>query len=308
MLSGLARLARSQANGHGVVLTFHGLRDVEQPADNLDESLHLNSAVFDRIGEHLARHYQVMRLSEMVRMIREGEKLPDRAVSLTFDDGYASNYHLGFPVLKKYGLPATIFLTTGFIDGTESLWFQEMDLAVQAKGEPENLEAILANLKVLSDPAMRQAVTAYCAEVQMPEKRPDVMLPMTWDMAREMQTSGLVDLGGHTHSHPILSRCSAEQQRREIFHCAERLREELGPAQRCFAFTNGGLSDFNQESCALLAEAGFGAAFTMMSGRVRPGLDCLALPRYGSPETLWEVEATASGAFEMLREWRGGSR
>jgi peptidoglycan/xylan/chitin deacetylase (PgdA/CDA1 family) len=308
VLAGLAWLARQKSLGQGTILTFHGLRKDEEPAGILDEGLHLPLSVFRQICAHLARHYQVIPLAEMMRMSGLGQRLPDRAIALTFDDGYASNYQLGFPVLKDFGLSATVFLTSGFLDETESLWFQEMDLAMQAKGEGAKLASTLAELKALPDAEMRRVVAAYGAEVSMPKTRPEVTRPMTWDMAREMQASGLVELGGHTHSHPILARCSLEQQRREIFTCHERLSAELGRAPKLFAYTNGGAEDFSTETCGLLAEAGFEAAFTMMSGRVKPGLNPYALPRYGSPETLWEAEATASGAFEMLREWRGGGR
>lgn len=249
-----------------------------------------------------------MPLSEMFRMIHLGQSVPDRSVALTFDDGYASNYHLAYPVLRQHGLPATVFLTTGFLDGTEPLWFQEMDLATQAKGESKNLAATLHRFKMLPNEEMRELLTAYCADYAPSQTRPEVTLPMTWDMAREMQASGLVEFGGHTHSHPILARCSPEQQRREIFTCHERLSAELGRSPKLFAYTNGGEEDFSAETCGLLAEAGFEAAFTMMSGRVKPGLNPYALPRYGAPESLLEAEATASGAFEMLREWRGGGR
>lgn len=308
MLAGQAWLARRQSTGQGAVLTFHGLRRDEEPAGILDEGLHLRLSVFQAICAHLSENYQVIPLSEMFRMIDLGQRLPDRAISLTFDDGYASNYHLAYPALKQHGLPATVFLTTGFLDGTESLWFQEMDLAMQAKGESKNLAATLLRLKMLPDQEMREILTAYCADCAPSQTRPAVTLPLTWDMAREMQASGLVEFGGHTHSHPILARCSLEQQRREIFTCYERLSAELGRAPKLFAYTNGGAEDFSTETCGLLAEAGFEAAFTMMSGRVKPGLNPYALPRYGSPESLWEAEATASGAFEMLREWRGGGR
>lgn len=306
MLSGLARLARQKDTGQGAILTFHGLRQDGEPAGVLDDGLHLPVSVFRQISAHLGQHYQVISLTEMVRLSASGQALPARSVALTFDDGYASNYHLAFPVLKEFGLLATVFLTTGFLDQTESLWFQEMDLAMQAKGDDADLSTTLASLKKRPTEDMRSAVAAYCAEAAMPKVRPAVTLPMTWEMAREMQASGLVELGGHTHSHPILTRCSAEQQRFEIVHCAERLRAELGRDPKLFAYTNGGPEDFSPELGALLAEAGFEAAFTMMSGRVKAGLQAYELPRYGSPVSLWEAEATASGAFEMLREWRGG--
>lgn len=129
---------------------------------------------------------------------------------------------------------------------------------------------------------------------------------MTWDQAREMQRSGWIEFGGHTHSHPILARCSVEQQRLEIETCRDRIAAELGAPPRLFAFPNGGEKDCTSETLHLLAEAGFDSAWTMVSGRATPRQNSLLMPRYGSPSSLWEAEATVSGAFELLRKWRGG--
>ena len=305
VLCGLAWMARGQHTGQGAVLTFHGLREDGAEPGVLDASLHLPEWVFRAVCEHLAAHYRVMPLAEMVRVLRAGERLPPRAVAITFDDGYASNYRLGFPVLRELGLPATVFLATGFLDGTHALWFQEVDRA--CAGSPVHYPETLARLKSLPDAEMRVEVAKLCGQND-PTTAPAVTQPMTWNMAREMRDSGLIDFGGHTHTHPILARCSAEQQAAEIQTCRARIETELGKAPSVFAFPNGGPGDFTEDTQRLLRECGYDASFTMMSGRLHSSSAMHALPRYGSPETVWEAEATASGAFEMLREWRGGRR
>ncbi len=305
---GLPSLALRALAGQGVVLTFHGLCTAGPAAGVLDRSLHLPVSVFRAVCQHLAQHYRVMPLVEMVAALRAGQALPTGAVAITFDDGLASNYHLGFPVLKSLRLPATIFLATGFLDGSHRLWFQEMDRVAQARGTaPQRLADTLSRLKTLPDLEMRAEVAAAVAAQPLPAES-EVMLPMTWTQAREMQASGLVDFGGHTHTHPVLARCGAEQQAVEIRTCRDRMAEELGKMPRLFAYPNGGLDDFTAETQALLTEHGFEAAFTMMPGRWKPGAELLALPRYGNPNSVLEAQATASGAFELLRQWRGGAR
>jgi peptidoglycan/xylan/chitin deacetylase (PgdA/CDA1 family) len=307
VLCGLTWMARNQAHATGAVLTFHGLREDGGALGVLDESLHLSVRTFRRICEFLARRYQVMPLSEMARLNQLGEKLPARAVAITFDDGYASNHDLGFPVLRDLGLPATIFLSTGFLDGTHALWFQEMDLAYQAMGRSgSELATTLAELKKLPNAELRAAVKRAVTSTQAPNTIPRAMQPMSWDDARSLQQSGLIELGGHTHTHPILARCTLEEQAYEIKTCRDRMVAELGRAPSLFAYTNGGAGDFTAETQGLLAEHGFTAAFTMMGGRYTASSVSHALPRYGSPETCLEADAMASGAFELLKKWRGG--
>lgn len=306
-LCGLTWIAQHRRDTTGAVFTFHGLREDHSPAEALDSSLHLPIGVFRRICEFLAKRYLVMPLSEMVRMNLQGEKLPARAVAITFDDGYASNYELGFPVLSEFGLAATIFLSTGFLDGTHLLWFQEMDLAYQAMGRSSaELSKALAELKKLPNLEMRKEVNRVVSSTRTNPKRPQVMLPMSWDNARKLQQSGLIELGGHTHTHPILARCTLEEQVDEIKTCYDRMIAELGQAPRLFAYTNGGPTDFTADTQRILTDYGFEAAFTMMGGRNSDSSAKYCLPRYGSPETVLEANATASGAFELLKKWRGG--
>ncbi len=289
------------------MLTFHGLCQDRQNTGVLDASLHLPVSVFHAVCRHLKASYQVMPLLEMTEVVLAGRSLPSRAVAISFDDGLASNYHLGFPVLRELGLPATIFLATGFLDGTHPLWFQEVDRALKARGaDAAELASRLAHLKTLPDAVMRGEVRKLvegCATEEAEAAR-----PMSWQQAREMQASGLVHFGGHTHTHPILSRCPVEQQAEEIRVCRDRMTEELGRAPRLFAYTNGGPGDFTAQTQELLAAHGFDAAFTMMPARLASGLPSRALPRYGNPTSVLEAEATASGAFELVKHWRGGGR
>lgn len=289
------------------MLAFHGLRNDVGDVGVADASLHLRTSVFRALCEHLADHYEVMRLVDMAERLRCGKKLPERAVAITFDDGYASNYELAFPVLSELGLPATIFLATGFLDGDAPLWFQQVDLAL---GKASGIEHELARLKRLPDEVMRaevQRMLEVSSGLPLAEDEPSVMRPMTWAQAREMRESSWIDFGGHTHTHPILARCRVEKQRWEMEMCRDRMLAELGAAPQVFAFPNGGADDCTAETLQLLRETGFTSAWTMMSGRARGAESMMMLPRYGAPESVWETEATVSGAFELIRRWRGAN-
>ena len=72
-------------------------------------------ADFDAQMQYLSKRYHPMSLEKVAQHIRSGEALPPRAIAVTFDDGYRDNYENAYPVLRKYEIPATIFLTTGFI-------------------------------------------------------------------------------------------------------------------------------------------------------------------------------------------------
>jgi hypothetical protein len=137
-----------------------------------------------------------------------------------------------------------------------------------------------------------------------PDRLPAPMRALTWDQAREMKESGLVEIGSHTHTHPILARCSATAIEAEIITCRNRVAAELGEAPFVFAYPNGGPGDYNRECIAALKDAGFTAACSMINSRVTLESSLLELPRYGTPESAWEAEANVSGAFEAVKTWR----
>ena len=105
-----------------VVLTYHRVaprgEDWELPA--------ILPSIFERELEYLNQHYHVISLDELVRALRDGFKtLPEkhgrRFVVVTFDDGYKDNYDFAFPLLKKYSIPATFYISTGFIENSETV-------------------------------------------------------------------------------------------------------------------------------------------------------------------------------------------
>ncbi len=328
--SGLASFARTRRATETTILTFHGLTENIGDPDILDWTLHLPVKAFHDICSMLAADYRVVSMVDLIEARTKGAKLPDNAVVITFDDGYASNYELAFPILKKFDLHATVFVTTGFLDGDDMLWFQRVDLALghtrkqfidwKINGKKlrlylgtrelrqQSLVRLMPELKELSDTDLLGEVDRLeeVLEVAPPtiDDLPKPMRPLTWDMACDMALSGHVDIGGHTHTHPILSRCDSMVMRAEISTCRDRIRAEIGELPASFAYPNGKADDYTRETLLLVREAGFKAACSTINGRVDNHSPMFQLPRYGSPESVWEAVATVSGAFETLKEWR----
>ncbi len=330
--SGFSRWARRQHSGEACILTFHGLSDGLGEEALLHTAMHPRVEVFRAVCEHLAGDYHVVPLAAALAAQVNGRPVAAGTVALTFDDGYASNYRLAFPVLRELGLPATVFATTGFLDRSVRLWFLRLELALSGSPLPRVVTTLAGREFDFALGSRQERVAAYgalipflkgLAQEQVPglldqleldlqvgseawvESLPAPLQPMTWEEAREMQASGLIEFGGHTHTHPILGRCSLETQREEIFHSRLRLSEELGRAPGLFAYPNGKRGDYNDGTIRLLREAGYRAGFTMEPGFFMPtNILPYDLPRYGNPSSLNEVETMASGSFETLRGWK----
>lgn len=327
--SGFSRWSRQRTRGAVAVLTYHGLRG-GSASGLLDWSLQDPLATFHAVCAHLAEHYRVVTASEAAALVDSSERNDDRRprVLLTFDDGYASNLKLALPVLREFDLPAVVFVSTAFVDG-ELLWFQKLDLALsRTRGERLTLNLggrpcdwplgtreerrralgeLLAALKALPWRSLlenvERIVVLLGADIE--HGRPEPLEALAWDELRHLAGDGRFEIGAHTHRHPVLARCTDAEAREEIQLSVGRLREELGREIRWFAYPNGGPGDYDAAKCAgWLAEAGCEAAFSMIHGQLGPGSARWELPRYGAPASVREAEATVSGAFETLKQWR----
>jgi peptidoglycan/xylan/chitin deacetylase (PgdA/CDA1 family) len=101
---------------------------------------------------------------------------------------------------------------------------------------------------------------------------------LDWDEVDQLSRSGLVDFGSHTHTHPILSRCTEAAQEAELRTSRDLLRERLGRAD-LFAYPNGGADDFTPQTRHSLIDLGYRAAVSTIGGLNTPGTDLYALRR-----------------------------
>ncbi|AKH20860.1 polysaccharide deacetylase family protein [Sedimenticola thiotaurini] len=142
--------------------------------------------------------------------LMQNRKLPEKTVVITFDDGYADNYLQAYPVLKKYGAKATLYLVVDRFD---------RDWSTSKKAHHDSGE--LMHEPKLSD-----------------------------DQVREMLASGLVELGGHTLTHANLAKLDREARTREVVSGREQLQQTFGQPVSSFAYPFGIYDEQDVSICA----------------------------------------------------------
>ncbi|MBM4036944.1 MAG: polysaccharide deacetylase family protein [Planctomycetes bacterium] len=258
---------------------------------------HIAPAAFEDHLRCLVRRYRIVTLDACVAALASGEPLPPNAVAITFDDGYQQVYTELFPLLAKYEAPATVFVPTTPVDTEQLLWFNTVkgwvynkyakegaslrlgDQEFPLSGGPETAYvAVMRHLNTLSV-RQRDAVLATRLEDEgtVLYKFLDWYRPLTWDQMRAMQ--GLVTFGGHTRTHPWLSRLSRAEAEDEILGSKARLEEMLGTPVRHFAYPFGSPDSFTEETVEVLKAGGFVSAATTSRGPCRAGVSPFALPR-----------------------------
>lgn len=281
------------------IFLYHGI--VKQPLETGDWGF-IDEPSFGRQMKYLRRYFDVVHLSDALdRMLNGREGRPVAAV--TFDDGFRNNYDIAFPILLKYGLPVTIFLSTGLINTSDTTWACRLNIALSGTrassikwdGECFDLStpdmkaraanSIKAGLKRLPQPRvvseMRRLVVDLGQDPYAPVDRDSPFRMLDGDAIGVMWASGLVRFGAHTHSHAILSLLSRAEQEKEIRRSIDSVSGLTGTPCECFAYPNGRQQDYDALTIKILRACGVKIAVTTMPASNDARTSPLELSRYG---------------------------
>lgn len=289
------------------VLIFHRVLDAP---DELFPG-EVDARRFDQICTWIRRWFNVLALDEAVERLKQA-RLPSRALSITFDDGYEDNHRVALPILQRHGLSATFFVSTGFLDGS-CMWNDMvieamraapdgvLDLRALTGGTLRNtavgdaasrrraIDLLLGHAKYLSPDVRRE----FCERVvELAGGSSPSRLMMTPEQVRGLRAAGM-QVGAHTVSHPILARLDEATARREIASGKAALEDLLGETVTLFAYPNGRpVDDFTSRDVRLVRECGFAAAFSTAWGTATRDSDMYQLPRF----TPWDRSRSRFGA------------
>ncbi len=323
---GLLPWLERAASGNGLprVLYYHRVADRIDPTDL---GLSVSTGNFEAQVRYLASRYDVRALGDLLRLWAAGEALPPRAIAVTFDDGYRDNYDRAYPILRRYRVPATVFVTTGHVGTATPFWWQRVgrlladarrrgvpDLPAGAVGLPEAVRArIRTFLGAGGSAALASAVDAFKplgaegrdAAVAALEaaigggtgtfEGPRMFL--SWEEIREMARHG-IDFGSHTHTHAILTEIPEVEAERELVASKAALETALDRPVDLFAYPDGCVDARVREQ---VARAGYTFAVQTQRHAHVFSADPLALPRTKVKEghSLGPRGGFAAGAFAL---------
>jgi peptidoglycan/xylan/chitin deacetylase (PgdA/CDA1 family) len=277
--SGLYRLRMLQNRSY--ILAYHMVSDDLNgffPAISTQE--------FERQIRHLKENYVVIPLEDMAKKLSTGQSVR-KCISVTFDDGFRDNYDIAYPILKKYQVPATIFLSTGFIGTWETPWFisfrslfvrtVETQFKIELGGRTVTYSwSCTEEKKAVSDKLMQYlqmcpnderfsilSVLPSRLRVEPSGKKESLML--TWEQVREMSRSG-ISFGAHTVTHPVLSQVDTNVLRSEIESSKAEIESNTAQPVRTFAYPFGRKQHYPPAAPIILKSLGFSCAVTTEPG------------------------------------------
>jgi peptidoglycan/xylan/chitin deacetylase (PgdA/CDA1 family) len=285
-----------------IVLNYHRLRSDdprEEPA--FEEGVFGPTArQFEQQMRWLARNTEVLGEGDVLERLESGKAFGAPSSLVTFDDGYADNHAIAFPILRRLGLPAIFFIPTGLVSSRRLGWWDIVAYVVKRSGRSSI--RILGEEISLSD--RRRAIHQLIEKVKRRHDGPepysleelagacDVPLPstelqagelMTWEQLREVSRCGIA-IGSHTHSHPVLSMLGREAQGTELRTSKEILERELGTRVRSVAYPFGGRGHFGPDSMSVASECGYELGFSFRGGANRGRIMRYGIKRFQPPD------------------------
>jgi glycosyltransferase involved in cell wall biosynthesis len=265
------------------VLAYHRIGDPSQAPPGMVSA---TPRGFDRQMRALASCARPVSLAEVL-----AGRLPRRAVAVTFDDAYADFGEQAWPVLRRYGIPVTLFVPTAYpgSPGT-AFWWDRLHGAIARASEP--LVTPLGRLRLDSETRRRAAYRALRDHVKsLPHDEGMALVRelvgrlgaaathprvLTWEELRGLAAEG-VTLAPHTRTHPCLDTLPPERLADEVGGSVAELAAETGVTPFAFAYPAGRVSAAAKEA---VRAAGLELAVTTTRGVARPGRDDpLRLPR-----------------------------
>ncbi|PIE33101.1 hypothetical protein CSA56_13025 [candidate division KSB3 bacterium] len=261
--TGIVGPSKRQYRDKFLILTYHRVlanHGSEQPY--FRDGMFITPEAFEMQLKYLTRNANIRPLREVLTRMENKENFEPATVVLTFDDGYIDNYTIAFPLLKKYGVTATIFLTTDPLDtGTPLPWdslASKISFLWDSKGPQaftnsplrkylsgiEKADKIRFSTYVVDEmnALQRRERETFWNELESwleSESTPAPENPMmTWDMVKEMAAYG-IDFENHTVHHKLVDELRDEELEEEIRPGSHRIREVLQQPADVIAYPRG---------------------------------------------------------------------
>lgn len=239
----------------------------------------------------------------LVRLDADWSGVDRPSVAVTFDDGYADNVNKALPILEALGIPATFFISTGFVGSYTEFWWDDLERILL------NKEHLPARFTLDTGHEVREWSTKSAAELAQlyrdfhllikclsPEQREQQLARLrswahvaeegrtshrvaTLDELKRLARSELVTIGGHTVTHTRLSILSRDRQHEEITASMRQLETWSGLQVTVFSYPFGSWDDFTPETIDICRQAGLFRAVANIPGQYHTWTDPYQIPR-----------------------------
>jgi peptidoglycan/xylan/chitin deacetylase (PgdA/CDA1 family) len=267
-----------------VIINFHRVRsgpDCSCPFD--DEVFGPTASEFRRILVWLSRRAKILSEEQLLGYLDSGSIPSGLKAMITFDDGYADQHRVAFPILRELGIPAVFFIPTDFINRRRLGWWDHVAYIVKNSSADslvfegrrfrlpeerrEAIRLIQTSLQYLAPREIADTIHALSNRCRAAVPGADVQGRelMTWEQIRELSDSGMA-IGSHTHTHPILSEIDPLPQEDEMLRSKRTIGRRIGKAPLLISYPVGGYRHISRQTVVAAERTGYRAGFTFNTG------------------------------------------
>jgi peptidoglycan/xylan/chitin deacetylase (PgdA/CDA1 family) len=297
----VSQVDRLTDDGSVTLFLFHGVIESQQHRVRNYTRKHLPAEEFHAILEALGRRGKAVSMDDVAACCAAGRPFPRGAFAITFDDGFENNVSVARPILDRLGIPAMIYVTSRFVDEGGMSWIDRIEWAFErvATGNvrlpwspkvakfdtPSSKIAMLdeirrevkSNSRIDSDGLVTEIFRQLdLAEVHTSDDPLDKK--MTWEQVRGWVAPGF-SIGGHSHTHAILSHLPATKLAWELDTSLSLLRERAGIVTPHYSYPEGLAHCYSPQVIAALKQRGITCCPTAIDGTNRPSTDPFHLRR-----------------------------
>ena len=304
---------------HAVIFLYHRVYPKEERA--LVASI--SPEEFEKQMRYLKKNFSVYSLEDFVELLNEsdGEIRQSRNIAVvTFDDGYKDNYVYAYPILHKYKIPATIFLTYNYIGEEDLFWWDKIGYIIY---HSKNKHLDIKNLGIfsLADEKKKSNCIHFLlkkmkkmrhdqreAYIDKLKNSCDVKIPsglgcdmiLSWDDISEMKCNGIT-FGAHTMSHANLQNIEMDTAKKEIIDSKIEIEKKLEREVKLFAYPYGS-KFYNREIIEVIKDSRFECAVSTDEKIINALRVCNVynLPRISAGNSYRSFTLKASGLFSDI--------
>tara|TARA_Y100001970_G_scaffold2704_1_gene3203 strand:+ start:58139 stop:59158 length:1020 start_codon:yes stop_codon:yes gene_type:complete len=279
--SGISKRLVNRWKGDAIILCYHRVSKNKKRSNFLNpcDSLNTDQILFEEHLNHLSSNYNCVSLSEL--MNSSNDEHNGFKVAITFDDGYKDNYQNALPILEKYNIPATIFISTRFIEGDIQTWWYDLweivlnnsrlDFQINEKQYSVVITSITRKLKIYhlisnylimmdyksQTTFMKKLISKYPVQVYKQEF-------LNYDELNKLNNHQLITVGAHSHNHSSLSNISNRELLFEISHSKKLLEKKLKSKIEHIAYPYGRKENISTRVIEATREVGYKYGYTTL--------------------------------------------
>ena len=285
-----------------VIFLFHGVIEIQDHPIRNYTGKHLIRPLFEGCMARLSRKGTVLSMDEILEGLKKRVPFPPYSFAVTFDDGFENNLTVAAPILQHWKIPATIYLTTSFVESNRMSWVDRIERAVEETqmkeirlqkklppfalkdGEDKIhfLKAVRTYVKsnhACSPQLLANEICQRLGDDREDRSNDPLDKKLSWEQVVEAQAGGLFHFGGHSHTHAILSFLSREELDAELDTSLRLLRERAGIGPMHYSYPEGMAHCFSERVIRAMQQRGVECCPTAMEGVNRLGDDPFLLRR-----------------------------